>query len=146
MDLIKPKEISLTDADGIPRTYIISKFPAVEGREIVAKYPISALPKLGDYAVSEETMLKLMAYVAVEAGGKLLPLTTRALVNNHVPDFELLAKIEMAMMEYNCSFFREGRISNSLQGFVQKLLASISKTLTDSSGPLSQGNRPPSTN
>jgi hypothetical protein len=134
--MIQPKEITLTDQDGRPRQYTISKFPAVEGREIVAKYPISALPKLGDYKVSEETMLKLMCYVAVtNSNGTPLPLITRALVNNHVPDFETLAKLEMAMMEYNCSFFRDARISNFLNEFAQKVLASLSKTLTPSSEP-----------
>lgn len=146
MDMIKPKEFSCADGDGKMRSYFLSKFPAVDGREIVAKYPLSALPKLGDYAVSEETMLKLMSFVAVDNNGTNLRLSTRALVNNHVPDFETLAKIEMAMMEYNCSFFRDGRISNSLQGFVQKLLVSISKTLTDSSAQSSQEIKPPSTN
>ena len=49
--MIQPREITIADQDGKERRYILSKFPAVEGREIVAKYPISALPKLGDYAV-----------------------------------------------------------------------------------------------
>lgn len=146
MDLLQPKEIILADQDGKEHTYTLSKFPAVDGREIIAKYPLSALPKLGDYAVSEETMLKLMSYVGVDNGGKILRLSTRALVNNHVPDFETLAKIEMAMMEYNCSFFRDGRISNSLQGFVLKLLESISKTLTPSSAQSSPPAEQPSTN
>lgn len=143
MTLIQPKDIMLTDQDGKERHYILSKFPAIEGREIVAKYPISALPKLGDYGVSEETMLKLMAFVAVDNNGTPLRLTTRALVNNHVPDFETLAKIEMAMMEYNCSFFRDARISTFLNEFAQKVLASISKTLIPSSEPSSQPDSPP---
>src|SRR3954469_14685036 len=112
-DLIKPKPLSVADADGEIRHYIISKFNAVDGREIVAKYPISALPKLGDYAVNEEVMLKLMGFVAVQVGETQQRLSTRAMINNHVPDFETLAKIEMAMMEYNCSFFRNERLSNS---------------------------------
>ena len=77
------------------------------GREIVAKYPVSALPKLGDYAVNEEVMLKLMSFVAVQVGESQQRLSSRAMINNHVPDFETLAKIEMKMMEYNCSFFRD---------------------------------------
>lgn len=145
-DLIKPQDFVVDDADGIERRYIISKFPAVEGREIVAKYPISAMPKLGDYAVNEDTMLKLMTYVSVTVGDKEQRLTTRALINNHVPDFETLAKVEMKMMEYNCSFFRNERLSNSLQGYVQKTLALISKMLTDLSAQSSQGTKPPSTN
>lgn len=146
MNLLQPKEIIISDQDGKERTYILSKFPAVDGREIVAKYPISALPKLGDYAVSEETMLKLMSFVAVDNNGTPLRLSTRALVNNHVPDFETLAKIEMGMMEYNCSFLRDGRISNFLQGFARNLQESTFKTLTDLLARLSPQEKQPSTN
>lgn len=145
--LIKPKEFKITDQDGVERTFILSKFTAVEGREIVAKYPIAALPKLGDYKVSEETMLKLMNYVAVPMPtGEPLRLSIKTLVDNHTNDWETLAKIEMAMMEYNCSFFRDGRISDSLGRFVQQVLQSISQMSMGSSGQSSQETKPPSTN
>ena len=68
--MIEPKEITVETQKGEKRVYILSKFPAVQGREIIAKYPLSAMPKLGDYAVNEETMLKLMAFVAVPREGK----------------------------------------------------------------------------
>ena len=136
--MIQPKEIQVVTQDGEQKTFIISKFPAIQGREIIAKYPLSAVPKLGDYAVNEETMLKLMAFVSVpRAEGEPLALTTRALIDNHVPDWETLARIEMAMMEYNVSFFANGKGSTFLENIVQKAQAYLSKTLMDSSGPLS---------
>lgn len=144
-NLLSPKEVMIIDQEGNERKYTLSKFPAVQGREIVAKYPISAMPKIGDYAVSEETMLKLMAFVEVESGPTTIRLSTKNLVDNHVPDWEALAKIEMAMMEYNCSFFRNGRISNTLADFAQRALQLISKTLTDSSARSSQETKPPFT-
>ena len=52
MDMLQPKEFKTTDQSGTERTYILSKFPAVQGREIISKYPLSAMPKLGDYAVN----------------------------------------------------------------------------------------------
>ena len=58
--MIEAKTVTIDDKE-----FIISKFPAVAGREIIAKYPFSSLPKLGDYKINEETMLKLMHYVAV---------------------------------------------------------------------------------
>src|SRR3954470_6402590 len=119
-DLIDPSELVLQDDQGKPHKYILSKFPAVQGREIIAKYPTSALPKIGDYAVSEEVMLKLMCFVAAESSGTLVRLTTRVLVDNHVPTWEMLAKIEMAMMEKNCSFFRRGTLSASLADVAQR--------------------------
>lgn len=147
MELIKPKELTVTDGEGKTRIYTLSKFPAIIGREIVTKYPTSALPKLGDYAVSEETMLKLMNFVAVDnSTGTPLRLSTRALVDNHVPDWETLAKIELAMMEYNCSFFAKGTLFDSLQDVVLKVLARISEISTPLSAPSSPTEKPASTN
>ena len=131
--MLEPKTITLRTQAGVDKDYIISKFPAIAGREIVAKYPLSAMPKLGDYAVNEETMLKLMAYVGVPAGEAVVKLTTRALVDSHVPDWETLARIELAIMEYNCSFFAKGVISNFLGDITLKAKALITKILMDSS-------------
>lgn len=144
-ELLDPSELILDDDKGAPRKYVLSKFPAVQGREIIAKYPTSALPKIGDYAVSEEVMLKLMSFVAAESNGQLIRLTTRSLVDNHVPSWEMLAKIEMAMMEKNCSFFQKGTLSDSLAGVVQKSLQKISEILIKSSVPLSPTAGPAST-
>lgn len=146
MELLQPKTIDITDGNGNAKQYIISKFPAVQGREIVSKYPIANMPKLGDYQVSEETMLKLMNFVAVDIGGGVQNrLSTIALVNNQVSDWEALAKIEMAMMEYNCSFFRDGRISTFLGGFAEKVQGKILEMLTGLSGQSSQTEKQPST-
>lgn len=139
--MIKPKEITIGN-----KAYVISKFTAIEGREIVTQYLASGMPKLGDYKRNEELMLKLMCYVGVPQENGTLNLSTSALVNNHVEDWEALTKIEMAMMEYNCSFFRDGRVSTFLNDTAQKVPAWISKILTALSVPLSQTEKPPSTN
>ena len=77
--MIEPKTVVIYGKE-----FILSKFPAIAGREIIAKYPLSGLPKIGDYALNEETMLKLMCYVAVNAGADVpLCLNTAALVDNH---------------------------------------------------------------
>ena len=64
--MLKPKPFTLTDMDGVELTVILTRFPATVGREIAAKYPMSNLPKIGDYKVSEETAGLLMKYVFVE--------------------------------------------------------------------------------
>lgn len=129
--MIEPKEILL---DG--RAYILTKFPAIAGREIVAGYPLTGMPKFGEYKANEEIMLKLMAFVGVPMPGGAAPqfLTARALVDNHVPNWELLMKIEWAMMQYNCSFFQNGRVSTFFEDIAQKLPAWILKILMDLSG------------
>lgn len=128
MSLIDPQELELAG-----KTYLIGKFTATAGREIIAKYPISNVPKLGSYDVSEEVMLKLMKHVAVVIDGKPEPLvlSTRALVDNHVPDWETLAKIEYRTLERNVSFFRDGRASTFFAGIGQLIQQLTTQTLTD---------------
>lgn len=132
MALLEPKELEVTTQSGEVKTFVLSKFPAIAGREIISKYPTSNIPKLGDYQTSEEVMLKLMAFVAVPRdNGQPLPLTTRALVDNHIPDWETLVRIEFAMMEYNCSFFANGKGSTFFEAITQKAQAFLSQTLTE---------------
>lgn len=128
--MIEPKEITLKTQGGEERVYVISKFPAVAGREIVTKYPVSNIPKLGEYQQSEEIMLKALAFTArLTTDGNRIPLTTRALVDNHVPDWEVLAKLEWALLEYNCSFFGNGLNSGFLESISRKGVALITQTL-----------------
>ena len=138
--MIEPKAVSIDGKD-----FILSKFPAIAGREIIAKYPLSGIPKIGDYQLNEETMLKLMSYVAVNINDAPVSLSSRGLVDNHAGNWETLAKIEVSMMEYNCSFFRDGRISNFFDDFAQKLPLWISKMWTVLSEQLLQKEKPHST-
>lgn len=129
--MLQPKEMLIKTMDGDERPYVISKFPAVAGREIIAQYPTSILPKVGDYQLNEQIMLKLMAYVGVPREGKEpLMLTTRALVDNHVPDWETLARLELAVMDYNCSFFRSGAASTFFSGLGNRAGKKITEMLT----------------
>lgn len=146
-DLLEPMAKEFTSQNGDRKTYHLSKFDAVTGREIIAKYPLSNAPKLGEYATSEATMFKLMGFVAVETeNGALLRLSTPALVRNHVPDWEVLMRIEWAMLEYNCSFFGKGLNSGFLESLKAKAPALISQMLTALSAQSSQADKPPSTN
>lgn len=130
-DLIKPKDVKVKDIDGVEKSFVVSRFPAVAGREIIAKYPLSAMPKLGDYAVNEETMLKGMAYVGVETvPGELLMLSSRTLVDNHVTDFEQLMRLEAEVIGHNTSFFSNGKTSLFFAGFGKNMREWITSTLT----------------
>lgn len=145
MALLQPKEITIETEQG-PRTYLLHKFPAIAGREIVTQYPATAMPKVGDYATNEALMLKVMSFVcAVPGEGEPIQLTTRALVDNQVPDFETLIKLEWAMMEYNCSFFRNGNLTGLLERAVKALPDVLSQTLTALQARSSGKGSPPST-
>ncbi len=129
MALLNPIEKPFTTREGVEKVYILSHFPAVPGREIIAQYPLTAAPKVGDYAQNEAIMRKLMAFVAVPTEQGPLPLTTEALINNHVPDPLTLAKIEAAMLEYNLGFSLAEGLSTLSNAFGTTLQAWISKTL-----------------
>lgn len=136
---LEPKEVQIED-----KKFIISKFPAIAGRRIVVRYGASAMPKKmgGDYVVNEEMMLELMKYVAViDANGNKIRLETQALIDNHVvskvASWEMLAKIEKEVFWYNCSFLKDGRISNFFEATVQKFHQLTSKISTNLSAALS---------
>lgn len=146
-DLIKPKEITVKNLEGEDLPFTISRFPAVAGREIVCKYPLTAMPKLGDYHVNEETMLKAMSYVSVTpANGEPIRLTNRTLVDNHVPDFECLMRLEAALLEYNTSFFGKDKASAFFAILGGNLRGWITKTLTALLAESLQAAKRPSTN
>ncbi|MCQ9426677.1 hypothetical protein NRB16_24460 [Pseudomonas sp. LJDD11] len=145
-DLIKPKEVAIKDIDGNLHTFVISRLPALDSREILAKYPVSNIPKLGEYNASVEAMRLLMSYVAVPMESGLLRLTTKALIDNHVPDGEALLRLEFAMLEHNTSFFGNGGPSGFLEGLVKKHLPLIIQTLMDSLPPSSARDLRPAPN
>jgi hypothetical protein len=135
--LIQPKTVDIKDRDGNIKQFVISRLPAVASRYIMANYPVSNIPKLGEYKASEEAMLKLMGYVAVVVEGREDPLrlSNIDLINNHVPDGESLLRIEFAMLEYNYSFFGQGGLSSFLTGLIETHLPKIISTLMASLPP-----------
>lgn len=147
MMFLQPKEITVATLMGEERTYIISKFPATVGREIMAEYT-AAMPGSGDYTKNEAMMFKIMAHVAVNIPGRdaPLPLSTRALVDNHVPDWETLTKVELAIIDYNTSFFVNGRASTFSAASGTTALPNATAILTTLLGNLWQAAEQRSTN
>lgn len=151
MELIEPKEVIVPDGNGQPRKFHVSKMPAWDGLEIMARYPTSlvtatAVPKLADWETIKDLQFKILKYVAVEINGRLLPLSTQALIDNHAGDWECLARLIAEEVKYNNRFFRDGTISRFFAEAFQIALAKISETLTQSSAPSSPTAKPASTN
>lgn len=136
--MLDPKEFELSG-----KTYVLSKFPATVGREIILQYPTSAMPKVGDYSTNEALMIKIMGYVGVKIDGRDEPLTltTRQLIDNHISSAEDLMRLEWAMMNHNFAFFQDGSLSGILDRVGSQAIALIQKTLRDLSPALqaSQG-------
>lgn len=126
--MIEAKHITLNG-----KTYVLGKFPATVGREIITQYPMTALPKIGEYKTNHALMLKIMGYVGVVVEGRSEPLmlTTEDLVNNHIAKTEDLMRLEWAMIEHSFDFFADGRASGFLGMVADRITPLISKTLTD---------------
>ncbi|AXF52894.1 MAG: hypothetical protein [Bacteriophage sp.] len=124
------------------KNFVLTKFPATVGREIITQYPMTALPKIGEYKTNHQLMLKIMSYVGVSIEGRAEPqmLSTEDLINNHVLKTEDLMRLEWAMIEYNFDFFGDGRASNFLGLVADRITPLISKTLMDLLGPSSGKN------
>lgn len=140
--MLEPKEFEDGPTSRGGGKFVLSKFPATIGREILMQYPTSALPKVGDYATNEAVMLKVMQYVGVNIEGRPEPLmlTTRALVDNHIVSTEDLIRLEWAMMNYNFAFFGNGQLSGILDRITSQVVNLLQKTLTDLS-PVLQANK-----
>lgn len=124
------KELTIGD-----RTYTIRKFKPTEGRRIVAGYPLSALPKLGDYNHNEELMRRLMTYVSVQLpNGTWQALVTDDLINNHTGSWERLVEIEWEVLKFNCPFLTDGSMlsfTETLQGFATNFILHALESAVD---------------
>ena len=135
--LIEPKEITI-NYEGEDLKFNIGKFPATVGREIITQYPVNNIPKLGNYLESENIMLKLMHHVERIYEDRTQELSSKALIDNHVPSWEVLIKLEAYVLDYNCSFFDLGKVLNSLKEWKALAKPKSIKTLMDSLVKLSQ--------
>lgn len=136
--MLEPKEFEDGPQSMSGGTFVLSKFPATVGREIIMQYPTSALPKVGDYSTNEALMLKIMRHVGVRIPGRDDPLMLNSLqlVDNHVKSSEDLLRLEWAMMNYNFAFFGNGKLSGILDRVMTQAVNLIQKTLTDLSPAL----------
>lgn len=143
MDLIQPKEIEIRG-----KTYVIGKFPAIEGRSVIAMYPGANLLQFkGDEKAMLAALRKVMTFVAAKLDdGREIRLNSETLINNHVPDWECLVMLEMEVLTYNCSFFPHGSVSTFLTALRNLDVAKLTEMLTPLLGKLSQAVKPVSTN
>ncbi len=102
--------------DGL--TFEISRFPCIEGREIMAQYVLCGIHlywansakelKSFDYQANEALMLRMMSFVSIKEKDQKIRLISKDVLNNKIisddPWFTLI-KLEKEMIEYNWSFF-----------------------------------------
>lgn len=100
-----------TEFEVAGKKYVATKFRPTVGRRIVAGYPITMMPKVGNYDDNEALMVLLMSHVSVVTESGLLPLTTIELINNHVPSWENLVEIEYKVLSFNCPFMSTDKLA-----------------------------------
>ena len=122
IDLIKPKNIKVTDLDGVEIDVTISRYPALEGANLFIEN-IKTLFK-GD---TNEAILKVMKYVEINNRR----LINQDVINELVPDRHALAKILFEMESYNGGLGREKLLSfisqsiNQVQGTSASILTQV---------------------
>ena len=143
----KQKEFKVETEDG-EKTYILHKIPYLSGaREVCTQFIPTGMPKVGDYKRNEELAQIIFSHVdVVTETGAPLRLSTKDLVNNHVPDFQTGVKIEKEMLEFNFGFFDTGKIYALLKDSAMKHQAKILPILTEFLGQLSVKEKQPSKN
>lgn len=134
--LLEPKEVEITDqVANKTNVYIISKIPAFYARTILLQYvPIQMLNIVKDEKKVEEMILKLLNYVAVKKDNRVIRLSTIALINNHCPSLETVLQLEALMIDYNTSFFQNGKgltILQKLEALATEKITGILTTLSD---------------
>lgn len=131
--LLKPKEIEILDkVENKKNVYVISKIPAFEAVSIFdQELPALVVNMLNINSLSrdriKELTLNILQYVAVKTPeGKEIPLSTPALINNHCPSFETINELLKQMIDYNTSFFKDGKSLN----FLKRLEALATEKIT----------------
>lgn len=114
------------------KRFIIHKFSPIAGRRIVASYPLTAVPKLAEYEKNEEAMLTLMKFVDVIIDGQPLRLTTAALVDNHVPSWDDLVRLEFETLKFNIPFLTESNVRSFGELIMSYAVNYLSKAMDES--------------
>lgn len=132
-NFLKPKEVEIEDKVANEKNmYVISKIPAFEAVSIFdQELPALAMNMLNINNLSRERIkeltLNIMQYVAIKKEGRLIPLSTAALIDNHCPSFETVNQLLAQMINYNTSFFKDGKSLN----FLKRLEALATEKITE---------------
>ncbi len=126
--LLEPKEIEINGYK-----FIISKMPCTVAQEVIFNLPTGLIPILSEFKKTEEQAFKMLAYcerVYTDGRGNV-PLISKAIIDNHVPNFDTLIKLEYECLNYNFDFFGNGSLLGFLNKGVSLAKSNVSEILTD---------------
>ena len=128
LGLLKPKQIEINGQE-----FVIGKFNAYDGEEIIGKLLIKAIDQLKDFTGFQEVCNKMLSYAAVRTEKGYLRIINKSVGEGHIQDWETKLELQGQLTEYNCSFLPEGTVSNFLKTFRQESHTLIIETLARSS-------------
>ena len=141
-NLIAPKLIEINGCK-----FIISKMPCTVAQEVIVQLPAGFIPIINNFSKSQEMAFKMLSYCErVYDDRANVPLISKELIDNHVPDFNTLIKLETACINHNYDFFENGAVWNFLTKGLCRAESSLSKILMDSLDKLLQAEKQHSTN
>lgn len=140
--LLQPKEIEIEGSK-----FIISKMPCTVAQEVLFNLPTGLIPLLSNFSKSEEMAFKMLSYCErVYTDRPNVPLKSKVLIDNHVPDFNTLIKLEQEVLQYNFDFFASERVLNFLNEGLSRVESKASGILTDLLDKLLQVSQQPLNN
>jgi hypothetical protein len=128
INLLEPKLIEING-----HKFIISKMPCTVAQEVVLKLPAGFIPMVSNFAQSQEMAFKMLSYCErVYSDGRAnVPLISKEIIDNHVPDFNTLVQLEYECINYNYDFFAQGKVWDFLNKGLSLAESKASAILTD---------------
>lgn len=132
--LLKPKSIEIKGCK-----FIISQLPCTAAQEIAVRLPQGLIPILGNFTHAEEMYIKMLSYCErVYDDGRHVKLINKDIIDNNIPDFETLLKLEREVIEYNYGFFDIEKVLILLNDLLSRVESKASGILMDLLDKLSQ--------
>ena len=125
--LLEPKEVTIKGCK-----FVISKMPCLAAQEVIIRIGSGIIPLINQYAISEDMVIKMLSCCQRVYDDKPnVPLISKDIINNHIPDFEVLIQLENECLKYNYDFFAQGRLLDFLNEGLSLAESKLSKILTD---------------
>lgn len=141
--LLEPKTVEINGCK-----FIISKMPCTVAQEVIFKLPTGLIPLLSNFTQTEEVAFKMLSYCERVYGDDRpnVKLISKEIIDNNVPDFDTLIKLEQECLQYNYDFFNDGRVLDFLNKGLSLAESKASGMLTDLLDKLLQAGGPLSGN
>ena len=142
-NLLEPKAVEINGYK-----FIISKMPCTVAQEVIFKLPTGLIPLISNFSQAEEMAYKMLSYCerVYTDGRPNVPLISKALIDNHIPDFDTLIKLENECLAYNYDFFANGKLLGFLNKGLSLAESKASAILTDLLDKLSQAEKQATSN